>query len=290
MSLYAIKWAYDQRVGKPGPKAVLVALANFANEDGRCWPGQETLAAMTDMDQRTVRRSVDFLESHNFIRREKRHDKQGHRAPDIYELLAAPEDLRPAPRMTRKSNGQPDNLTARPTGQFDRLENESQPDNLTEPTGQFVQSLPDNLSNSPTPPIKAEPSIGTIKEPEREQTCARVHVESTPYHPNGHGHVSAKAPAAIPPAWATEFLLKVCGRWNTRLDEGVAPTPIEVPEFFRAAELVTRYGESYAQPGKFIAFWKSKFFRDGFTGKPNFGSVVKQWADYTNNLDARVER
>jgi hypothetical protein len=40
MSVQAITWALSVKAGSPGAKAVLLALANYANEFGLCWPSQ----------------------------------------------------------------------------------------------------------------------------------------------------------------------------------------------------------------------------------------------------------
>jgi hypothetical protein len=136
---------------------VLVALANFANEDGECWPAQKTLADMTDLDEKSVRRNLAFLEQKGFIARRQRRDKKGHRASDFYQLKAPAAAFRPA--LT-----QPDKTPARASLQPDNLS----PPNRTicpHPTGQFVPTQPDNLSLSPTPPIKEEPSIRTVNLP-----------------------------------------------------------------------------------------------------------------------------
>lgn len=157
MSVFAISWAYNQQTGKAGAKALLVALANFADGSGRCWPAQETLAEMLETDTRSIRRYADFLEQNGFIKREVRRDEKGHRASDIYVLLAPEKELKPG-------KNQPDKLTAREASQPDNLStrSESLPDNLSIPTGQSVQSLPDNLSGIYN---KAEPSIRTVIEP-----------------------------------------------------------------------------------------------------------------------------
>ena len=76
MSVWAQSWAYEQRLGKwreakggkkswkgdPGAKSVLAAVATFADEMGYAYCGQETLAEMTDMTERSVREHLHNLE------------------------------------------------------------------------------------------------------------------------------------------------------------------------------------------------------------------------------------
>jgi len=42
MSFQALAWAWEQRTGSAGRKAVLGALAQFADEHGVCYPSQES--------------------------------------------------------------------------------------------------------------------------------------------------------------------------------------------------------------------------------------------------------
>jgi hypothetical protein len=165
MSVFAITWAYSQRTGKPGAKAVLVALANFANEDGECWPAQKTLAEMTDLDEKSVRRHLAFLERKGFLARRERRDKKGRRASDFYQLQTPATATRIQPDKTpARASLQPDNLS---------LPNRTI---CPCPTGQFVPAQPDNLSLSPTPPIKDEPSIRTVTlTPARPPAEPRAH-------------------------------------------------------------------------------------------------------------------
>ncbi len=52
-----------------GPTATILYLwlCRFADKDGKCFPGQETLADKMGLDARTVRRNLDALERHNII-------------------------------------------------------------------------------------------------------------------------------------------------------------------------------------------------------------------------------
>ena len=86
MSVEAIKWAFDQRVGDPLVKFVLVALANFAEPaDGLCWPKQEILLAMTEVSERKLRYAMKAIESAHGVRRVHRWRASG-RLPDLYQF------------------------------------------------------------------------------------------------------------------------------------------------------------------------------------------------------------
>ena len=80
MSFQGLNWAFKQDV-KPSPaKFVLVALANYADENGHCYPSQKRLAEDACQSERSVRAHLASLEKQGLIRRSKRRRKE--RLPD----------------------------------------------------------------------------------------------------------------------------------------------------------------------------------------------------------------
>ncbi|RIE17226.1 helix-turn-helix domain-containing protein [Candidatus Cryosericum septentrionale] len=47
---------------------VWIALANYANDEGRCWPMITTLASDTGLSERTTRRAVKNLEKYDWLK------------------------------------------------------------------------------------------------------------------------------------------------------------------------------------------------------------------------------
>jgi DNA-binding transcriptional MocR family regulator len=82
-----MSWAFKQPV-EPGPKLVLLALADHANgQTGLCIPGQKSLAKQCSMSVRTVQRHIQVLEDANLLRREARMRGEGRgRTSDRYYL------------------------------------------------------------------------------------------------------------------------------------------------------------------------------------------------------------
>ncbi|MBZ9752755.1 helix-turn-helix domain-containing protein [Deinococcus sp. HMF7604] len=105
MSAHATVWAWNQKAGKA--KAVLVALANFADAHGVCRVPQTHLAAMTEGSVKTVQRHLQQLEDSGLIARTKHWDDEGRQELDEIQLCG----FRPAftPGKRRVSGG--DNLT-----------------------------------------------------------------------------------------------------------------------------------------------------------------------------------
>ena len=61
MSNRILDEAWECKESRPSVAFVLVALSNFANKNGICWPSVPTLAKMTRMSERQVQRSLKAL-------------------------------------------------------------------------------------------------------------------------------------------------------------------------------------------------------------------------------------
>lgn len=85
MSFEALSWAWAQQL-KQGPKLVLLALADYADDDGVCWPGFDALSEKTSMSRSSVVESIKALEQAGLIVIEKRADARGYRASNRYQL------------------------------------------------------------------------------------------------------------------------------------------------------------------------------------------------------------
>jgi hypothetical protein len=83
MSIVAIAWAKCQRTGSPTLKAVLMAVADYADERGCAWPSQTKLTQDTELSERAVRSALSELASLGFLTREPRRRQDGSRATDI---------------------------------------------------------------------------------------------------------------------------------------------------------------------------------------------------------------
>jgi helix-turn-helix protein len=131
MSVEAMSWALKQRTGSTAHKAVLLALADRAGFEWECWPSQATIAAETEMSERSVRRILADLEERGFIERAHRGNAQGGRSTDLITL----------------------------TGQSGR---KGLPDNHDRVTGQIEQGY--------RTPVSGEPSVEPSLEPEDPPT------------------------------------------------------------------------------------------------------------------------
>lgn len=120
MSVQAITAALALKGVTSSEKLLLIVLANYAGDDGRCWPSQSTLAANTMLSDRNVRRVLMSLETKALIKRRGRYNGSG-RSSDVITLnlvadmvsgtksgmSATPRTQRPAPADTM--SGEPTN-------------------------------------------------------------------------------------------------------------------------------------------------------------------------------------
>lgn len=113
MSVQAMAWAMEQRVvTDPPARHVLLALANYAGEDGRgAFPAVSTLCDITGLKERTVKYKLAALEEAGVIRRGNQgiaaaYIARGDRRPVVYDLNLT--FGRGAPRAPRAERGAPD--------------------------------------------------------------------------------------------------------------------------------------------------------------------------------------
>jgi hypothetical protein len=67
MSVTATFWVRAQRVGKGSPKAVLIALADFAGEDFRVWASMEAIEQFIEQDRKTILANIKRLKELGYL-------------------------------------------------------------------------------------------------------------------------------------------------------------------------------------------------------------------------------
>jgi hypothetical protein len=158
MSYKATNWAYEMPL-RGTSKPVLIALADMADEDSTCYPGQERLSEMTGLSISSVARALKRLETLGLIVREHRYGARGYRTSDRYRLqlsVTLPESL-PVTEPTRQSAYQAESLLVTvtpPTGQSDgALRAKALKNHQLEPPAVAAQKrgtrIPDDFTVSP---------------------------------------------------------------------------------------------------------------------------------------------
>lgn len=86
MSVEALTWAFRTVAGDSSAKLVLLAVANFSDEYGQCWPSQKRLGTMCDLSERSIRDALSRLEERGLISRAPRYREDGGRSSDLITL------------------------------------------------------------------------------------------------------------------------------------------------------------------------------------------------------------
>lgn len=81
-------------------KAVLISLADQANDDGVCWPAVGTIAARCCMSARAVRTAMDHLEAVGLLTRDRRFNSS-----TVYKVTPASFDKAAAPSKAGRKAG-----------------------------------------------------------------------------------------------------------------------------------------------------------------------------------------
>ncbi|UYO55696.1 helix-turn-helix domain-containing protein [Rhodopseudomonas palustris] len=105
MSWQATAWAAKQVTGSPARKALLLALANYADAAGMSYPSQDTLARDTEQSTDTVQRQMKQLAALGLVRIEKRPAVKG-QWPGLVYFLALPVAETTEPQIAARSEPQ----------------------------------------------------------------------------------------------------------------------------------------------------------------------------------------
>ena len=83
----------------PAQKAVLISLADQANDDGYCWPSVGTIAGRTCLSERAVQGAIKWLQAAGLLGASERRGTSS-----VYQIT--PADAAPKPSMNRQLNQQ----------------------------------------------------------------------------------------------------------------------------------------------------------------------------------------
>ena len=105
MSIGALNWAFDCELPNAGMKLTLLALANYANEDGTAYPSQKALSVKTSMDARSIRRHLVSLEEFGLLERDARKRGNGFFTSDFFQLNIGATPKNSAPKTAESTSG-----------------------------------------------------------------------------------------------------------------------------------------------------------------------------------------
>lgn len=208
MSVEALAWAIDLKI-PPTQKLVLICLANYADENGVCWPGQKKLADKTGLTDRTVRTQLSCMEKAGLFTRRQRRRENMTRTSDEYTLCINRKDFPVGNRKGFPVGG--DRGVADTPEDTVIAEKKGQPENASG-TNQDNSDLPENDDTSHR---KGFPGIEPSEEPSEEKPGKK---KSGPIAEAVEIYEAICVPAGLSPiANITEARRKGI---NARLDDG----------------------------------------------------------------------
>ena len=94
---------WNMEIDDSTAKLTLMALADFSDDEGYCYPSYEVLAKKISKSKRTAIRAVEKLTELGFLQKEKRELKDGTSSANLYKILSEKDRVTQThPRVTNK--------------------------------------------------------------------------------------------------------------------------------------------------------------------------------------------
>ena len=87
MSIKVMSHVWNMEIEDSTAKLALMALADFSDDDGYCFPSYEVLAKKISKSKRTAIRAVEKLTELRFLQKEKRELKDGTSSANLYKII-----------------------------------------------------------------------------------------------------------------------------------------------------------------------------------------------------------
>lgn len=105
MSIKIMSYVWNMEIEDSTAKLALMALADFADDDGYCFPSYEVLAKKISKSKRTAIRAVEKLAELGFLQKEKRELKDGTSSANLYKIIIENDRVTQThPRVTSSDN------------------------------------------------------------------------------------------------------------------------------------------------------------------------------------------
>ena len=80
-----MSWVFEQNLN-PTQKIILMALADHADDMGKCWPGLQGISEKCNLHISTIQRNIHKLEEDGFIKITERKRPNGSQTSNLYQL------------------------------------------------------------------------------------------------------------------------------------------------------------------------------------------------------------
>ncbi len=103
MSIRIMSQVWNMEIEDSTTKLTLMALADFSDDEGYCYPSYEVLAKKISKSKRTAIRAVEKLTELGFLQKEKRELKDGTSSANLYKILSEKDRVTQThPRVTNE--------------------------------------------------------------------------------------------------------------------------------------------------------------------------------------------
>lgn len=103
MSIRIMSQVWNMEIDDSTTKLTLMALADFSDDEGYCYPSYEVLAKKISKSKRTAIRAVEKLAELGFLQKEKRELKDGTSSANLYKILSEKDRVTQThPRVTNE--------------------------------------------------------------------------------------------------------------------------------------------------------------------------------------------
>nr|DAO41554.1 MAG TPA: helix-turn-helix domain protein [Bacteriophage sp.] len=103
MSIRIMSQVWNMEIDDSTAKLTLMALADFSDDEGYCYPSYEVLAKKISKSKRTAIRAVEKLTELGFLQKEKRKLKDGTSSANLYKILSENDRVTQThPRVTNE--------------------------------------------------------------------------------------------------------------------------------------------------------------------------------------------
>ena len=105
MSIRIMSRIWENGPAKQGHLLVMLALSDYANDDGNCWPSIRAIAEKSRMTERGVQKIIRALEADGWLKIDTGNGRKGCNQYTINpELRSPPEQRSPRTRMQKTPN------------------------------------------------------------------------------------------------------------------------------------------------------------------------------------------
>ena len=99
MSIRIMSQVWNMEIDDSTTKLTLMALADFSDDEGYCYPSYEVLAKKISKSKRTAIRAVEKLAELGFLQKEKRELNDGTSRTNLYKIVSENERVTQTPPM-----------------------------------------------------------------------------------------------------------------------------------------------------------------------------------------------